>query len=225
MPTNAAAKDAEGKVTGCVYQGLLAEAEDWHKVWTDDCLASELEDAIKLIDAALQSCPEDLSPLTADDVHEASGAFRDRTSSPDGWHPKTFKLLSTAAKHSLAQFLNVLEKTGLWPESNSSLHLKLTPKPQGGNRLIGWYRALFRLWCKARKDLWVEWEDTHGSDRVFAASRGNSVIDVGWRQAARAELAVAEGNHVAIVVQDLRKCYEFIHFGILAAKPIRHTFL
>ena len=87
--------------------------------------------------------------------------------------------------------------------------------------MVGFYSALFRLWCAIRADRWRAWEDTHGAAPFFAASRGNSVVDVAWRQAVKAELAIATGQKVAVVAQDLKKCYEYVRFHILSSCAIR----
>ena len=63
-----------------------------------------------------------------------------------------------------------------------------------------------------------------GSDRVFSASRGNSVVEVGWQQVARAELAVCHCRSIAVVAEDLKKCYEYVRFNKLVEKGARHEF-
>ena len=176
---------------GSTYESLLDEVGDWCDIWCGEgCRPEELAEALAVLEAAIKANPQELSHIDADDVEAASSAYKEYTCAPDGWHPKTFRLLSRPAREALARLLRAIEESGWWPESNSSIHMKVTPKPTGGNRLIGWYRALFRLWCTIRKDYWVQWESTHGSDNCFSASRGNNVIDVAWRQAARAEIAV-----------------------------------
>ena len=110
---------------------------------------------------------------------------------------------------------------GLWPWANSSIHMCVTRKLVGGHRLIGWCGALVRLWCRIRGDVWRHWEDQHGSDRVFSASRGNSVVEVGWRQVARVELAVCDGRSIVVVAEDLKKCYEYVRFNKLVEKGAR----
>ena len=115
--------------------------------------------------------------------------FKVRIATLDGFHPKGFAGLSTQCKDVLADMLNLFEDTGMWPTQNSSVHMNVQRKPGGGFRLIGWYRALFRLWCAIRSEAWRGWEDRHASETFFSASKGCSVTDVGWRQVVRAEVA------------------------------------
>ena len=75
-----------------------------------------------------------------------------------------------------------------------------------------------------RADLWREWEDRHGSASFFSAARGDSVVDVGWRQAVRAEVSKMQGKAVVVVAQDLKKCYEYIRYHILSAKAAGRKF-
>ena len=108
--------------------------------------------------------------------------------------------------------------------ANSSVHMGVQWQKDGKKRLIGWYRAMFRLRSVARGESWREWEAKHVSDPFFAAARKNSVVDVAWRMAARSEIATTAGQHVVIVAQDLTTCYEYIWHRILATKAMELHF-
>ena len=204
---------------------MLGECQTWDEVWHGgNTEAEEHAKALAIIQEALQLDPQPLSLITGPEVGEAARHFKQKTATPDGWHPKTFGLVSSEGQDCLARILNTCECIGSWPEQQSSIHMSIQRKPAGGKRLIGWYRALFRLWCMLRADLWREWENKHGSASFFSNAKGNSVIDVGWRQAVRAEVARLDGKHVVIVAQDLKKCYEYIRYHILAAKAAARKF-
>ena len=221
---NPQGKDAAGQPTGCPYQVLLQEVRGWDEIWNSDADPGEIAQALAMIAKAIEEQGHSMRRITAADVREASKSFKRCTATPDGFHPRTFMLLSEAGQQLVADLLNLFESTGLWAKANSTIHMKVTKKPQGGKRLIGWYRALFRLWCAIRSDEWREWEAKYATETYFGASRGNSVVDVGWRQAARSEIAQISGRHVVLVAQDLQKCYEFIRHHILAAEAIELHF-
>ena len=46
--------------------------------------------------------------------------------------------------------------------------------------MIGWYRAMFRIWCMVRGEHWMEWEAKRVADPIFVVARRNRVVDVAW---------------------------------------------
>ena len=139
---------------------------------------------------------------------------------PDGWHPRTCLLLSDESLTVLAELMNIFEREGMWATTNSSVHMGVLWKKDGGKRLIGWYRAMFRLWCAARRESWRVWEAKHATDPFFAAARRNSFVDVAWRMAARSEIATMVGQHVVIVAQYITKFYQHMRRHILATNAM-----
>ena len=180
---------------------------------------------MELLHRYLAANKQELPPITGRDVWQVSRSFPTMTVAPDGWHPRTFSLLGETGRELLARQLMIWEAAGMWPHSNSTIHMSSQRKPAGGRRLIGWYRAAFRLWSAIRGEHWREWEMKHATESFFGAAKRNSVLDVGWRQGVRAEFSQAKGTSTAIVAQDLRKCYELIRFVILVEQGIKHFFL
>ena len=224
-PENDSAPDDADRPTCCPYNVLLGEVNSWDHVWRgDDTSPEEHAQALTILNEALRLDPQPLSPITGTDVAQSSVAFKRKTVSPCGWHPRTYSLVSKESQDSLGRLLSQCEWNGMWPEEESSIHMSIQRKPAGGKRLIGWYRALFRLWCMCRSDLWKEWEDRHGSATFFSAAKGNSVIDVGWRQAVRSEVARLEGKEVIIIAQDLKKVLRIHPLPHPVRKSDRKTF-
>ena len=157
--------DAAGRTTGCSYWSLVTQTSEWHSLWTDQSSPAEMEEAITLLNDAIASCPSTLPPITGEDVLKASKGFKLATVAPDGWHPRTFGLMGPEGREATAQLLNLFEQTGQWPTMSSSVSMKATRKPCGGSRLIGWYRAMFRLWSYIRSEVWRGWEDAHASQQ------------------------------------------------------------
>ena len=79
---------------------------------------------------------------------------------------------------------------------------------------------MFRVYCLIRSDGWKQWEQANMNKPFFAAAKGNSVIDVAWRQAARAEISGIMGRAAGLIAFDLVKCYEYVRHHLLAAKAV-----
>ena len=179
-----------------------------------------------MLDKVLELDPQELEPITAQDILEAGKKFKQRTCNPDGWHPRSYQYLSLQAREVLAGMLNYWESKACWATQAKSVHMNSQLMHTGdGRRLIGWYRSLFRLYSLIRSPYWRAWEANHATETYFAAAAKNSVLDVGWRQAVRAEISAANNINVAIVAQDLKQCYEVIRYKILAHQGINIIFL
>jgi len=114
--------------------------------------------------------------------------------------PRTFVMLSEDGQQLIADLLNIFQSTGLWATANSTAHMKLTKTPQWGKayRMV---QGSFRLWCALISDELRDWEATYATDTCFGACKWSSVVDVGWRQAARSDIAQISGRHLVLVSQ------------------------
>jgi hypothetical protein len=81
-----------------------------------------------------------LTKITGPELRKAGKSFKTRTTATDGWHPRH-----------LAEILNAVELLGDFPMQLRDVLIHLMDKPTGGTRPIGWYRAMFRLWARARR--------------------------------------------------------------------------
>ena len=116
----------------------------------------------------------------------------------------------------LANILNVIELLGIFPTTTQNLLVALIGKDSGGHRPIGLFRALFRVWAKARQHVWAEWERKADPDHIFGAGANRGATDIVWRQAFRNEVACASDEHAISVLIDLAKCYEHVRHIRLA---------
>jgi len=139
-------------------------------------------------------------------------------------HPRHIALISDEAREALADILNAVEAHGQFPTEAQSLIVALFDKPAGGTRPIGWYRAIFRVWAKARRNCWRSWERRSGEQMLFGAGEGRTVEDIVWRQAVRAEINTISGGYSGAVLYDLMKCYEFVRHIRLIREGIAHDF-
>ena len=69
----------------------------------------------------------------------------------------------------------------------------LLPKPQGGHRPIGLFRAIYRLWARARRPLVDAWAQAYAKDGVFSMAPSRQATDAVWRAQVRA--AATRGTH------------------------------
>jgi hypothetical protein len=136
--------------------------------------------------------------------------FKFATTAPDGLHPRHLAHLSDEGIQALADILNAAEIIGNFPDKLQSLIIALFDKPTGGTRPIGWYRAIFRVWARARRHLWQHWERSSGENHIFGAGEGRTVSDIVWRQSVRAEINVLKKGFSGAVLFDMIKCYEYV---------------
>eukprot|EP00973_Karenia_brevis_P047762 6630159-Karenia_brevis.AAC.1 len=113
--------------------------------------------------------------------------------------------MSEAALDAVAEILNLVESLGTFPAKQKEVFIQLMDKPTGGTRPIGWYRALYRVWVRARRKCWRAWEARSDPKHMFGSGVGRTVEDIVWRQSFRAEAAVAKREEAAAVLHDLKK--------------------
>ena len=149
-----------------------------------------------------------LPRLTKEEVREAAKAFPWSTAEThDGFHVRHLGMLSDDGTEVLAGLYEVAELLGAMPEQISLITMPLIDKSSGGYRGIGILPAFYRVWTKARRPLAQAWEA--GNLRSYwSATAANSPVDTVWRQAARQEAAVAEGEEAAVLLYDLEAFYE-----------------
>ena len=85
----------------------------WGGVWNTDADPGETAKALGLIAKALEEQGHNMKKITAADVREASKSFKRCTATPDGFHPRTFMLLSEDGQQLIAELLNIFESTGM----------------------------------------------------------------------------------------------------------------
>ena len=209
-----------GKSTSNISTYLALRCHEWGTIWNaqESCVADEV-----LNWDALRSVRR-LPDIPVSDIRRASADFRRQTDNRDGFHPRHFCLLPDLALQSMSGILLACELTGIFPPQLESLVVALVPKPGGGDRPIGLFRATFRLWQRCRRRLYKDWQRSQASDRFFAGSKQRSALDVSWRRAFRAESESSGGGLAVSALWDLRKCYDHVQHHLLAAFAIRVGF-
>ncbi len=209
------AEEPDGTISGDPLKLLEAQRREYAALWmAEEGRAKEWQWA---------SC-DSLPRPSAGELRAASRSFRAETSQTyDGLHVKHFSLLSDAALETLAAIMEAMESGGRVPSQIHLVTMPTLPKPSGGFRLIGIFPATYRLWARVRKPYAEAWE-TNNDRPFFAAAAGRGAVDVVWRQALRAEAAVASQSHAASVLTDMAKFYEHIDHQKLIERGARSGF-
>ena len=214
----------EGSMTGCPAEVLISEVASYAVLWGADPSGRKLKN---VEDAAMKELGDILSnteppkKLTGKELRNAAKTFKICTMRPDGIHPKHIAYLSDPAVEALADLLNLVEVTGEFPDEMCDVIVALFDKPEGGTRPIGWCRAIVRVWASARKHLWQEWERSSGEKNIFGAGEGRTVTDIVWRQSARVGITGMCSKIAGAVLEDLKKCYEYVRHLKLIKEGIR----
>jgi len=180
---------------------LQAEAAKWSKLW-------------QATDAHQSPIPgpwtgAQLPPrLTAQQLRTAAKRFKPNTSAPDGMSPRQFESLTEPALSALAMLLQAFEYGGDFAPTLRSMWTALLPKPQGGHRPIGLFRAIFRLWARARRPEVDKWAHTYAKDGVFSMAPGRQATDAVWR--AQVKAAATRGTYSLELNWDIQKCFEHV---------------
>ncbi len=133
----------------------------------------------------------------------------DTATAYDGFSMRQYEWLSDEALEALADVVELMERTGEMPQQLTALAMPLIAKPRGGHRAVATFVSLYRLWNRLRREEVRRWEAT--VDRpYFAAGSSRAPQDAVWRQAARAEAAVAEHGHSATLLWDLAAFFESV---------------
>ena len=118
-------------------------------------------------------------------------------------------MLSLPLQRTIADFLNLTEQAGTWPDAVATALIHLIPKNDGGRRPIGVLPTIVRMWETARKPLVQRW--ARDSSRHYDwATQGRSAEAAAWNQSVIDEAATADGLDSATAFVDLAKAFERI---------------
>ena len=121
--------------------------------------------------------------------------------------------------------LNLCEQVGAFPTSEREVLISLYRKPKGGGRRpIAGFRALYRIWGRARKSTLQTWERQHAADGFFNTGAGRKCSDGVWRAEVRGELATGAGSHYAVLLWDLVKAFEMVDHQLLIQEADKQCF-
>ena len=212
--------DAQGRPAVHPQAVVLALADAWAAVWVSPTAASESSLLAEILARCDDGRAARLPLLTLAQLRRASAAFSARTStSADGFHPRHFSWMPDSLLECWAVIWGIIEDTGAFPDQIARVLIPLIPKAEHGLRPIASFVALYRVASRARKaevDAWARAIDRP----AFSSRAGGGAIDQVWRQAARAEGAVAHRKVHGAVVWDIVKMFDRVPHGLIARRAL-----
>ena len=154
-------------------------------------------------------CPVS-EPTSVAALRKLSGTFKKFTCMPDGMHPRQFAELSDGALSTITVLYQLCDLCGQMPWQVSDVPMTFIAKPTGGVRGIGSNRAFNRLWQRTKREQVRTWEEANGAHPSFSVAKGKSPTEAIWRQSVRSEAGALQHWYVAILLWDLKKCFEFV---------------
>ena len=218
-PCTNTASVGEGPSRTSSPQGILEQdLEEWRKIW------HRLGDQPTAPWRSHKSGGTKRSKVTADDVGRASRSFcTDTSMGCDSFPPSAIASLSAELRECIAEFLNLAEQEGAWPERAAVALMHLIPKTDGGRRPIGVLPSIVRIWERIRKPVVQAWLKDHSRSYDWA-SQGRSSEGAVWHQSLIDEAATADGLASASTLMDLAKAFEMVSLQHVWAAGIRHGF-
>ncbi len=194
----------DGVVTADPMKVLGAYATKYDGLWDDDD-----DDGEYIGDAEGWGKRCALEQPSPEELRMASRQFKEDTSvTYDGFHPRHYSMLCNEALVAVGAMMVIAELLGAMPDQLRLLTMPMIPKPSKGHRAVAAFVSLYRLWAKVRRPHVEAWEARN--DRPYlAAGKERSPQDLVWRQAARAEVAVAgDGGCAATLLWDMSSFFE-----------------
>ncbi len=147
---------------------------------------------------------------TPQDIRDAANSFSKTTVvAYDGMALRHYAMLSDEGLYIIADIIEIAETVGGLPSQLDLTEMPMIAKPRGGHRAVATLVSIYRLWAKLRKPYVTAWEVSH--DRPYlTAGKGKTPQATVWRQASRAEAAVAKGRHAGTLLWDVKSFFEAV---------------
>eukprot|EP00973_Karenia_brevis_P040424 5586703-Karenia_brevis.AAC.1 len=158
----------------------------------------------------------------------------------DGWRVDELKVLPRVLLDHLAELLNLIEDTGVWPQALQQCAVSLIPKTGGSGPLdlrpISIMSSLYRLWAARRLQDLKSWQEAWATKGQHAYRSGHRVDDIFWKLAVQIEDATLHGTPFFGISFDYVKCFDLIPHELLlemvdemglhpcVAKPLRSMY-
>ena len=198
---------------------LEGQAEKWSAIWQAGRSAWDVRQAgisVGGLDVG--------AALTASDLRKAAKSFKKKTTAVEGWHPRHLAAFSDELLELLGGILRLFEVAVWWPSSESCLLTKLIPKPKGGLRPVMWFRTLYRVYARARRDSVQRWFKEWTATRPeINMAPGRHTTDAIWRSMVRQDLGTGAKKFVE-VNWDFQKAFDFVDRRRLWDSAARHGY-
>jgi hypothetical protein len=183
-PAESPEHGSHGQQTVGIQSTLAEQLDNWGTLWqASDGDSSEADFRSLLRQGGQVPLGERLS---VDTLRNVAAKFSPGTAALDGVTPRQLGMLSDAGLQALSLFFQLFEWCARWPTSESIVLTVLLPKPSGGLRPIALFRAVVRLYARARVSRLIAWIGTH-TTAVCNTMGGRDICDGTCRAAMRAQ--------------------------------------
>ena len=162
--------------------------------------------------------PVDLPLLSGEDLRSAVFNMCDHSAGgADGWQVHEIKVWPMFLFQKLADMLNDVESSGVWPDDLLIQIISLIPKDADGldQRPITVATLVYRAWASARAKALCTWQETWAHPSQFGYRRGKRSVDPAWYSSAAAEHAWISQFHRVGFSLDLAKAFDRVPHQIL----------
>ena len=205
------------------------EANAWRTLWTHPDPSYVPDRIFPLLDeirARAQYAP--LNPITFEQLEKAiSRIVAGKACGVEQLGGRAFRALPYAAKDGLLKVLHAVEATGTWPWQIQVVLVSLLGKPAGGDRAIGLFSEVARLWAAIRSPFADAWT-TAMAGKWDQAVRGSSSLRCALVRAFRDEcIALASPDEhlcAASSCWDIRAFYDTLQLEPILREGLRLEF-
>jgi hypothetical protein len=182
---------------------LQDQVNMWTDYWKCGTTSAHIPDLVDLDAVATNS-----HDFTSGLLRSASASFKPRTSVVDGIPPRQFSFVSDNGLELLSSIFWLCKKKCTFGNTITDLAIRLLLKTDGGRRPIALFRAMFRLYGKARKEALQTWEKSIGLGHFFNMAPTRHVTDSTYRSMLHRLLE--PHLHHAELLWDVAKCFEHV---------------
>jgi hypothetical protein len=182
---------------------LQDQVNMWTDYWKCGTTSAHIPDLVDLDAVATNS-----HDFTSGLLRSASASFKPRTSVVDGISPRQFSLVSDKGLELLSSIFWLCQQFGTFGNTITDLAIRLLLKTDGGRRPIALFRAMFRLYGKARKEALQTWDKSVGLGHFFNMAPTRHVTDSTYRSMLHRLLE--PHLHHAELLWDVAKCFEHV---------------
>jgi hypothetical protein len=166
--------------------------------------------------------PMDLDPITADLIQSRLSITPARKATGlDGWSVADLKRLPAFVLAFLADFLNLVEDTGTWPDSLSTGYISLIPKGEGMQptqmRPLSVLSTIYRLWAGIRLVPVMAWQERWIHQEAYGFRTGRGAEDAWTSLSLLVELACVQKSPLEIIALDYIKCFDRVPQKVVIA--------
>ena len=163
--------------------------------------------------------PQGLPTITLEDLRSALGRIPSSGAGGlDGWTPADLKQLPDQIMEMLLPLFDLIESSGVWPESLAWAGITLIPKGEGGAPLslrpITVTPIVYRVWASVRMRHSNEWQESWIHRNQHGARAKHSTMNALAKISLYLEKALLDGDPGFGIAVDLAKAFDNVPIAI-----------